>query len=96
MADILKILKQRGFTIIIAEHRLHYLKDLFDRVIYINEGSIQNEYGRDEFLALTNTELNSKGLRSLHLFTNDRKSLAICRKLLLISSSLKCYSKIKL
>ena len=77
LADILKILKQRGFTIIIAEHRLHYLKDLFDRVIYINEGDIQNEYTREEFLALTNTELNSKGLRSLHLFTNENEAESI-------------------
>ncbi|UTC65103.1 energy-coupling factor ABC transporter ATP-binding protein [Treponema sp. OMZ 788] len=77
LADILKILKQRGFTIIIAEHRLHYLKDLFDRVIYINEGNIQDEYTREEFLALENADLNSKGLRSLHLFKNENETEAI-------------------
>ncbi|WP_428771445.1 energy-coupling factor ABC transporter ATP-binding protein [Treponema sp. HNW] len=68
LSEVLALLKQKGFTIIIAEHRLYYLKDLFDRVIYIKDGKIDAEYGAQEFNALKNAELNARGLRSVHLF----------------------------
>ena len=32
---ILSLLKQQGKTVIIAEHRTYYLKDLIDRAIYM-------------------------------------------------------------
>ena len=35
---LLKILKSQGKTIIIAEHRLYYLYDLADRIIYLATG----------------------------------------------------------
>ena len=41
---LLKILKSQRKTIIIAEHRLYYLYDLADRIIYLSDGEIQGDY----------------------------------------------------
>lgn len=41
---ILAILKNKGYTVLVAEHRLFYLMDIADRVIYIDEGKIKAEY----------------------------------------------------
>ena len=35
---ILDVLKKRGYTIVISEHRIHYLKDIADRAILIEHG----------------------------------------------------------
>ena len=37
--------KEQGKTIVISEHRLWYLKDLVDRVIYMDKGNIALEWG---------------------------------------------------
>ena len=34
---VLTTWKEQGKTILIAEHRLYYLRNLIDRVLYINE-----------------------------------------------------------
>ncbi len=46
---MLKELKDKGITLIIAEHRLYYLMNIVDRVFFIKDGQIKNEYLRDEF-----------------------------------------------
>ena len=43
---ILSLLKQQGKTIIIAEHRTYYLKDLVDRALYMENGKIIREVTR--------------------------------------------------
>lgn len=50
---ILSLLKQQGKTIIIAEHRTYYLKDLVDRAIYMEDGKIVREYTMAELAHLT-------------------------------------------
>ena len=62
---ILKTLKKQGKTIIIAEHRLYYLMELADRVCYIKDGEIAQEYTIEAFKKLSGQELREKGLRSL-------------------------------
>ena len=41
---MIQIWKQQGKTVIIAEHRLYYLKELIDRVIYLKNGKIEKDY----------------------------------------------------
>ncbi len=65
LAQTLALLKQKGATVIISEHRLYYLKDLIDKVVYMESGRIMKEYNRKEFQALSDLELASKGLRCL-------------------------------
>ena len=65
--DVLKkhlsILKDSGKTVIISEHRIYYLMDLVDKVIYIKNGQIQASYSKNDFLNLSNTEIKNMGLR---------------------------------
>jgi energy-coupling factor transport system ATP-binding protein len=58
-------LRAGGATIVIAEHRLHYLRDIADRVIVMYDGRIDAEWPGDEFATLDEDTLHAKGLRSL-------------------------------
>lgn len=78
--------KQDGHTIVIAEHRLYFLADLADRIIYLKKGKIDRIWKRSEFMALTEEEQISLGLRSIQSttlklpekeFSNDSKGLII-------------------
>lgn len=64
LADMLKCLKQQGITLLIAEHRLYYLRDILDRLVHIQNGEIQRCYTQEEFVHLTCDELHARGLRS--------------------------------
>jgi energy-coupling factor transport system ATP-binding protein len=59
--------KAQGRTIVIAEHRLHYLAGLADRIVYMREGSIVHEYSWTGLEALPLEEREALGLRSLNL-----------------------------
>ncbi len=67
LADILKLLKEKGYTIIVSEHRIYYLKDLIDQAVIIRDGQIFKKYNREEFCSLSNEQAHALGLRSLHL-----------------------------
>ena len=54
LAGIMKKLKSAGYTIIVADHRFYYLRDLIDSVIYIENGSIVARYTGKEFCELDN------------------------------------------
>jgi len=69
----LKMLKSQGKTILIVEHRLHYLMDIADRIIVLNEGRIKKDYPVKEFLTLSDEERRSMGLRT----TDLRKELPL-------------------
>lgn len=69
IADLKSVLekwKAMGKTIIIAEHRIYYLVDVIDRVIYMDNGTVQYDWTAEEFRNLSETTLHSKGLRSLY------------------------------
>jgi energy-coupling factor transport system ATP-binding protein len=56
--------KQQGKTIIIAEHRLFFLKDLADRLIVMKGGRIANVFNREEMNDLSSS-LKEMGIRPL-------------------------------
>ncbi|WP_032120986.1 ABC transporter ATP-binding protein [Clostridium amazonitimonense] len=64
---ILIMLKSQGKTIIIAEHRLYFLKGVVDRVVYMEDGAIKDEYSGNEFFSLSQQEREQRGLRHLDL-----------------------------
>ncbi len=79
LKDSLHKLKDQGHTIVVSEHRIHYLKDLCGRVIIIKNGKIDRELSGREFRKQTNESLNRIGLRSIHIDKlpkekNERKS----------------------
>lgn len=55
--------KSMGKTIVIAEHRLHYLMDVADRVIYMKDGRIKKDMNVEEFRLISTDELHDMGLR---------------------------------
>lgn len=64
---VLLLWKQQGKTLLIAEHRLHYLRDIVDRVIYLQGGHISREFTAQEFAALPACERKALGLRPFDL-----------------------------
>eukprot|EP00831_Metopus_contortus_P004066 TRINITY_DN11499_c0_g1_i7.p1 TRINITY_DN11499_c0_g1~~TRINITY_DN11499_c0_g1_i7.p1 ORF type:complete len:480 (-),score=65.31 TRINITY_DN11499_c0_g1_i7:111-1424(-) len=67
LKNIIKKLKNKGKTIIIAEHRLYFLNDLFDRMIYMKNGKICKEFRKSDIENIDNTEFEKLGLRALKL-----------------------------
>ena len=64
LATMLRRLKEQGITLLIAEHRLYYLRDILDRLIHIEKGEIKHCYTQREFIRLSTDELHGLGLRS--------------------------------
>ena len=64
LATMLQRLKEQGITLLIAEHRLYYLREILDRLIHIEKGEIKHCYTQREFIRLSTDELHALGLRS--------------------------------
>ena len=67
LTKMLKILKEKGISIIVAEHRIYYLMDIVDRVFLIDKGKLKKTYTRSEFLKFDKNELNALSLRDKEL-----------------------------
>ena len=63
LSKLMGKLKSAGKTIIIAEHRLWYLKNIVDRAIYLENGKIIKEYSMGEIQNLSEEERLRTGLR---------------------------------
>lgn len=66
LKEMLKTLKAKGVTLILAEHRIYYLMEIVDRIFLIRDGRIDREFTRKDFLALPKEQLIHWGLRSAH------------------------------
>ena len=64
---ILQFLKAHGKTIVIAEHRIRYLKELADRAVYMKEGQIEKEYTMQELDSMSIAERMETGIRPVSL-----------------------------
>ena len=67
LRKVLVLLKNKGYTIIISEHRIHYLKDLVDRAVIFEKGHIKQELSAQQFRQLSNEKAKALGLRSIDL-----------------------------
>ena len=67
LREHLRLIKSQGKTVIIAEHRLHYLTDVADRIIYLENGSIAGDWTPEQFRLLSAEKRQSMGLRALDL-----------------------------
>lgn len=63
----LAFIKSQGKTIIIAEHRLYYLLDLVDKIIYLKDGKIEETYNVEKFKKIPNKLREKMGLRAIEL-----------------------------
>lgn len=65
LKSVLLKCKTSGVTILVAEHRLHYLRELADRVLLMENGSIEQEFDAASFFAMDDSARIKLGLRSL-------------------------------
>ena len=78
LKQLIKKLKTKGYTIIIAEHRMYYIQDLIDRVFVINNGKV---------IEKTISDLKSNNevpLRSLDIFNLELENISSKNKELLM------------
>lgn len=61
----LQLWKAQGKTIVIAEHRLYWLKEVCDRVICLIEGRIVFDIPMKEFAAFSEEKMHEFGLRGM-------------------------------
>lgn len=66
LADIMKRLKQNGYTIIVVEHRFYYLRELLDRAFLIQNGKIEHSFTREQFCSLSDEARIKYGLRTAY------------------------------
>lgn len=85
LADFLKEIKAKGHSVVVSEHRLHYLKDLIDRLLVMKDGEIVSEFSSDELKNLSPSNLSTMGLRSLNL-----PDLKVDRQIIVKDAFLSC------
>ena len=64
---ILEKLKKKGTTVVLIEHRLYYVKSLFDRFLLVKDGEIAQDLSREEVISLNQEFWDENGLRTLEL-----------------------------
>lgn len=67
LRSMLQFLKAHGKTIVIAEHRIRYLKELADRAVYMKEGQVEKEYTMQELDSMSIAERMETGIRPVSL-----------------------------
>ena len=84
ISSIIETLKKQGKTIVVAEHRIYYLKDLVDRMYIIKDGKLVHEVTKEKLsdfdsrscktrqIDLTKVEL---GKREKRIFKEDYLSI---------------------
>ena len=68
LKEHLSLLKKQGKTILIAEHRLYYLMDVADRIVYLEQGTIAGVYTPAQLRRLSRDERSAMGLRAIDLW----------------------------
>ena len=66
LAQTLRQLKEQGFTLLLAEHRIDWLMGIADRFLYLRDGRIAAEYTPEDLLLLPEKDILHMGLRSPH------------------------------
>lgn len=68
LRGVIAALKERGCTIVVAEHRLYYLHGIADRLILLRDGTMHEVFEGEALSALTNEALHEAGVRGIDLF----------------------------
>ncbi len=63
----LQLIKSQGKTVIIAEHRLFYLADVADRILYLENGRIAGDFTPEQFRNIPHEQRQAMGLRAIDL-----------------------------
>ena len=71
LREHLRLIKSQGKTVVVAEHRLYYLMEVADRIIYLENGSIAGDWMPGQLRALPLETRRRMGLRAIDL-TEER------------------------
>ena len=71
LREHLRLIKSQGKTVVVAEHRLHYLMDVVDRVVYLDGGRIAGDWTPEQFRNIPPERRREMGLRAVDL-TEER------------------------
>lgn len=82
--------KEQGKTVIIAEHRLYYLMEIADRVIYMENGRIIKDVPIAEFLKVDTEVLHRKGLRSQKAMEYTPGCIRVCQTGGILEGTFEC------
>lgn len=74
---ILKEWKAQGKTVVIAEHRIAWLHDIVDRILFFQDGRIKGDFNAKDFWAISPDEFHSMGLRAASNFLPNIKEIEI-------------------
>ncbi|MBW7791353.1 ABC transporter ATP-binding protein [Enterococcus faecalis] len=67
LSEIIKYWKKQNKTIIIAEHRIYYLMDLIDEVIFLENGEVKKTYSAISFKNIDESDYGALGLRTRNI-----------------------------
>jgi energy-coupling factor transport system ATP-binding protein len=67
LKNLIQIWKNQGKTIVISEHRLYWLSDICDRVVYMRQGSIELDCPMNDFVSMGTDKHQTMGLRPITL-----------------------------
>ena len=67
LREHLRLIKAQGKTVVVAEHRLYYLVDVADRIVYLENGRIAGDFTPEQFRQITSEQRKSMGLRAINL-----------------------------
>ena len=72
ISSIIETLKNKGKTIIVAEHRIYYLKDLIDRMYIIKDGKLVHEVTKEQL-----SDFDSRVCQTRQI---DLSKVELCKK----------------
>ena len=64
LRQIVRRWKQEGRGVLVSEHRLHWLRDIADRIVLMRGGIIDRDIPADDFFSMSEEEARSLGLRT--------------------------------
>lgn len=67
LSEVIKYWKKQNKTIIIAEHRIYYLMDLIDEVIFLENGEVKKTYSSISFKNINEPDYETLGLRTRNI-----------------------------
>ena len=88
LREVLLSLKHQGKTLIISEHRLHYLTDIADEYWVMAQGEIREKRTAQELLALSDEQLSRLSLRTTnlaHLTLQVKQPISPCSETAVLS-----------
>ena len=88
LREVLLSLKHQGKTLVISEHRLHYLTDIADEYWVMAQGEIREKRTAQELLALSDEQLSRLSLRTTnlaHLTLQVKQPISPCSETAVLS-----------